>query len=128
MFADGLGSSLVDGVAPAMGMPECGQHLGRDGAGQRMPATANPVAIGGWACTTARVVPLRDLQVHQHSDDGSRSPCSFRPSRSGAHIMSGVMNPLHAFRRHRRRSRPSRVLILPSLEAVYPRAYMRRPT
>ena len=45
------------------------------------------------------------------------------------HIMSGVMNPLQTlFGVMSRRAASSLTLMLPSFEAVYPRAYMRRPT
>src|SRR6476620_12268900 len=45
------------------------------------------------------------------------------------HIMSGVMNPLQTLLGvMTRRSSSSRALMLPSFEAVYPRAYSRRPT
>ena len=68
-----------------------------------MPATAKPVAVGGCACTTALTsgrwrYTSRCISI---SDDGSRSPWSFLPSRSVTHIMSGVMNPLQTlFGRH----------------------------
>src|SRR6476620_6067590 len=43
--------------------------------------------------------------------------------------MSGVMNPLATpLGVINRRSPPIRTLILPSFDAVYPRAYIRRPT
>ena len=45
------------------------------------------------------------------------------------HIISGVMNPLQTLLGvMRSRPAPSRTLMFPSLEAVYRRAYMRRPT
>ena len=49
------GSSLVDGVAySAIGMlPSVVSTSASTGRVSGMPATAKPVAIGGWACTTA---------------------------------------------------------------------------
>src|SRR5688572_12330351 len=48
---------------------------------------------------------------------------------SVVHIMSGVMKPLHTLLGViKRRSVSRRTLMFPSFEAVYPRAYMRRPT
>ena len=60
-----------------------------------MPATANPVASGGCACTTALTSGrLRyTSRCISSSDEGSRSPEIFFPARSVTTIISGVMNP-----------------------------------
>src|SRR6266851_7473475 len=132
-FRTAAGSSLVDGVAySAIGMlPSVVSTSASTARSSGMPATAKPVAIGGCACTTAWTsgrcrYTSRCISI---SDEGSRSPCSLRPSRSVMHIMSGVMKPLQTlFGVMSRRSDPSLTLMFPSLDAVYPRAYMRRPT
>src|ERR1700704_1123476 len=72
------GSSFVDGVAySAIGMlPSVVSTSASTARSSGMPATANPVAVGGCACTAGRRVrvphrlpvgPLPvDLEVHQH--------------------------------------------------------------
>ena len=68
------GSSSVDGVAySAIGMlPSVVMTSASTARSSGMPATANPVAIGGCACTTAlhvRPLPV-DLEVHQQLGRG----------------------------------------------------------
>ena len=66
----------------------------RDRAGCRPPRTRSRSADARARrrCTSGRCrYTSRCISI---SDDGSRSPWSFRPSRSVMHIMSGVMNPL----------------------------------
>ena len=117
------GSSCVDGVAyAAMGMlPSVVNTSANTGRVSGMPATAKPVAVGGWACTTAWTswrwrYTSRCINI---SDEGSRSPWSLRPSRSVMHIMSGVRKPLQTLLGViNRRSAPSRTLMLPSFDAV----------
>ena len=114
---------MVDGVAySAMGtLPSVVTTSARTARSSGMPATANAVATGGCAWTTAWIsgrcrYTSRCICI---SDDGFRSPASFFPSRSVMTIIDGSMKPLQTFVGVIS-SRPasSLTLMLPSFDAV----------
>ena len=122
-FRTAAGSSGVDGVPySAMGMlPSVVTTSASTARSSGIPATAKPVAIGGCACTTARTSGrfLYTSRCMSSSDEASRVPRIFFPSRSTTTIMSGVMNPFDTlFGVVRIVASSSLMLMLPSFEAT----------